>query len=54
MNIENTLTAHKNMIKIKKFKRLMIFKIINVVFTTTLRRERFEIIIHKVKVKNIF
>ena len=27
-NIENTLTACKNIIKIKKFKKLMIFKII--------------------------
>ena len=28
LNIENTLLAHKNIIKIKKFKKLMIFKII--------------------------
>ena len=28
LNIENTLTARKNIIKIKKFKKLMIFKII--------------------------
>ena len=27
-NIENTLTARKNIIKIRKFKKLMIFKII--------------------------
>ena len=27
-NIENTLIARKNIIKIKKFKKLMIFKII--------------------------
>ena len=27
-NIEDTLTARKNIVKIKKFKRLMIFKII--------------------------
>ena len=27
-NIENTLTARKNIIKIKRFKKLMIFKII--------------------------
>ena len=27
-NIENTLTARKNIIKIKKFKKLIIFKII--------------------------
>ena len=27
-NIENTLTARKNIVKIKKFKKLMIFKII--------------------------
>ena len=28
LNIENTLTARKNIVKIKKFKELMIFKII--------------------------
>ena len=28
LNIENTLIARKNIIKIKKFKKLMIFKII--------------------------
>ena len=27
-NIENTLTARKNIVKIKKFKKLMIFRII--------------------------
>ena len=27
-NIENTLTAHKNIVEIKKFKKLMIFKVI--------------------------
>ena len=27
-NIENTLIARKNIVKIKRFKRLMIFKII--------------------------
>ena len=27
-NIENTLTARKNIVKIKKFKRLMIFEVI--------------------------
>ena len=27
-NIENTLTARKNIVKIRKFKKLMIFKII--------------------------
>ena len=69
-NIENTLTAHKNIVKIRKFKKLMIFKIIfeknkkilkfndfwikNVVSTTTLRREKFEMIIHEIRIKNIF
>ena len=28
LNIENTLIARKNIIKVKKFKKLMIFKII--------------------------
>ena len=28
LNIENTLIARKNIVKIKKFKKLMIFKII--------------------------
>ena len=27
-NIDNTLTARKNIVKIKKFKKLMIFKVI--------------------------
>ena len=27
-NIENTLTARKNIVKIKRFKKLMIFRII--------------------------
>ena len=70
LNIENTLTTRKNIVKIRRFKRLMIFRIIfeenkrilkfndfwikNVVSTTTLRRERFEIIIHEIKIKNMF
>ena len=69
-NIENTLTARKNIVKIRKFKKLMIFKVIfekskkilkfnnfwirNVVSTTILRREKFEIIIHEIKVKSMF
>ena len=28
LNIENTLIARKNIVKIKKFKKLMIFKVI--------------------------
>ena len=28
LNIENTLTARKNIVKIRKFKELMIFKVI--------------------------
>ena len=28
LNIENTLTTRKNIVKIKKFKKLIIFKII--------------------------
>ena len=28
LNIENTLTARKNIVKIKKFKKLMIFRVI--------------------------
>ena len=28
LNIENTLTARKNIVEIKKFKKLMIFRII--------------------------
>ena len=69
-NIENTLIAHKNIVKIKKFKKLMIFRIIfeeskkilkfnnfwikDIVSTTILRRKRFKIIIHEIKVKNMF
>ena len=70
LNIENTLTARKNIVKIKKFKKLMIFKIIfesnkkilkfndflikNIVSTMILRREKFKIIIHEIKIKNMF
>ena len=28
LNIKNTLIARKNIVKIKKFKRLMIFKVV--------------------------
>ena len=28
LNIENTLTARKNIVKIRKFKKLMIFRIV--------------------------
>ena len=70
LNTMNTLFARKNIVKIKKFKKLMIFKIVfkknkkilklnnfwikNVAITTTFRRERFEIMIHEIKVKNMF
>ena len=70
LNIENMLIVCKNIVKIKKFKKLMIFRIIfeenkkilkfnkflikNVISTTTLRRERFKMIIHEIKIKNIF
>ena len=69
-NIEDTLTIRKNIVKIRRFKRLMIFKIIfernkkilkfnnfwikDVVLTTILRREKFEMMIHEIKVKNMF
>ena len=69
LNIENTLIARKNIVEIKRFKKLMIFKVIfeeskkilkfndfwirNVVSTTTLRRERFKMMIHEIKVKNM-
>ena len=68
-NIENTLTACKNIVKIKKFKELIIFKVIferrkkilkfndfwikDVVSTIILRREKFKIIIHEIKVKSM-
>ena len=69
-NIENMLTTRKNIVKIKRFKKLMIFKIIfekskkilkfnnfwikDVVLTTILQRERFKIIIYKIKIKSMF
>ena len=69
-NIENTLTARKNIVKIRKFKKLMIFKIIfeknkkilkfndfwikDVALTTILQREKFEMIIHEIKIKSMF
>ena len=69
-NIKNTLIVRKNIVEIKRFKKLMIFKIIfeeskkilkfndfwirDVVSTTILRREKSEIIIHEIKVKNMF
>ena len=68
-NIKNTLTACKNIVKIKRFKELIIFKIIfeeskkilkfndfqikNVVLTTILRREKFKMIIYEIKFKNM-
>ena len=39
--------------KSKKILKLNNFEIKNIVSTMTLRRERFEIIIHKVKVKSM-
>ena len=69
LNIENTLIARKNIVKIKRFKELIIFKIIfeeskkilkfndfqikNVVLTTILRREKFKMIIYEIKFKNM-
>ena len=69
-NTMNTLLARKNIVEVKKFKKLMIFKIVseeskkilksnnfwvkNVVITTIFRRERFEVMIHEVKIKNMF
>ena len=69
LNIKNTLIARKNIIKIKKFKELIIFRMIfeeskkilkfndfwmkDVVSTTTLRREKFEMIIDEIRIKNM-
>ena len=69
-NIENTLIARKNILKIRKFKKLMIFKVIfeeskkilkfnnfwirDVVSTAILRREKFKLIIYEIKIKNMF
>ena len=66
----NTLFAWKNIVKIKKFKKLMIFRIIfkeskqilklndfwikNVAITTIFKRERFKMMIHKTKIKTMF
>ena len=68
-NIENTLTARKNIVEIKKFKKLMIFRVVfeeskkilkfndfwirDVVSTATLRRERSEMMIHEIKIKSM-
>ena len=68
-NIENTLTARKNIVKVRKFKRLMIFKIVfeeskkilkfnnfwvrDVASTAALRREKSEMMIHEIKVKSM-
>ena len=70
LNIDDTLTARKKIVKIKKFKKLIIFRvifeenkkisklndfwIINVVLITILRREKSKMIIYKIKIKNIF
>ena len=69
-DIEDTLTARKNIVKIKRFKKLMIFRIIfekskkilkfndfwvrDIVSTAILRRERFKMMIHGIKIKNMF
>ena len=66
----NTLSARKNIVEIKRFKKLIIFKVIfeenkkilklsdfwikNVAITTTLKREKFKMIIYKIKIKSIF
>ena len=68
-NTMNTLSARKNIVEVKKFKKLMIFKVVfeeskkilklndfwikNVVITTTLRRERSEMMIHEIKIKSM-
>ena len=68
-DIENTLIARKNIVEIRKFKKLMIFRIIfeeskkilkfndfwirNVASTATLWREKFKMMIHEIKVKSM-
>ena len=69
-NTMNTLFARKNIVEIKKFKKLMIFRIVfernkkilksndfwikNVAITTIFKREKFEMMIHKIKIKSMF
>ena len=69
LNTMNTLSARKNIVEIKRFKKLMIFRIIfeknkkilklndfwikNVAITTILKRERFKMMIHEIKVKSM-
>ena len=66
----NTLFIQKNIVEIKKFKKLMIFKIIfeknkkilksnnfwikGVAITTIFRHKKFKMMIHEIKVKNMF
>ena len=69
-NVNITLTTRKNIMKVRRFKEIMIFKIIfekskkifksndfwmrNVVKTTIFRREKSNVIIHEMKIKNMF
>ena len=68
-DIEDTLTARKNIVEIKKFKKLMIFRIVfeeskkilkfndfwvrDVVSTATLRRERSKMMIYEIRIKSM-
>ena len=65
----NTLPARKNIVEVRRFKRLVVFKIVSegskkilksndfwikdVVITATLRREKFGVMIHEVRVKSM-
>ena len=69
-NTTNMLFARKNIVKVKRFKKLMIFKIIfkeskkilksndfwikNVAITTIFKREKFKMMIHEIKIKSMF
>ena len=68
-NVAITLTARKNIMKVQKFKKLIMFRMIfekskkilklndiqvkNVVTTAIFRRKKFKIMMHKIKVKSI-
>ena len=68
-NIVNRRRAHRNIIDVRKFERLMMFRVIseesrkvlksnkfsfkNVVETVVLRRDHFDIVIYKMKIKKI-
>ena len=68
-NVSITLTVHKNIMKMQRFKKLIMFKVIfekskkilksndflikDVVIIITFRREKFEIMMHEINIESM-